>query len=271
MMKKRLLICLVLSLLLAGVPLCGLAAVPSAPMEAFYVNDFADVISDADRRAMLAMGQALEDATGAQVVAVTVRFLDGMDMEEYCYQLFDKWGIGEAKKNNGVLLLISIGDREIRTVVGRGMEKELPASVTDSYTDEYAYSYLENDDFSTGLRENYRALCEKVASVYGKSLAGANSDQNVGNGAYSFEFMDGGIDFMWIGIALFVLAIIFSIVRSVFRAAWSAPGCLFGWILGQGMNRGYGHRPRPPFFMGGPHHHPGPRPPRPRPPMGPGS
>jgi len=261
MMKRQRWTCLALCLALCILPLVGMAAIPQTPMEAFYVNDFADVISEGDAQEMLALGKALEDATGAQVVAVAVLFLDGMDVEDYGIELFNTWGLGSAEANNGVLLLVSIGDRDITTIVGTGLETKLPASVTGRYTDDYAVPYLSNDDFSTGIQKNYRALCDKVASIYGVSLAGQGHE----NYSYNEYNGEGETSVMDIIIGVVVLFIIFSIVRSIFRSAGNMGGCLFGWMLGRGARpRGRWHRPhRPP--MGGGF---GPRPPRPRPPGG---
>lgn len=285
--------CLLLLLLCAALPLGALAAIPDQPMAAFYVNDFADVITQADQDAMIALGTALEDACTAQVVAVTVPFFDGLTREEYAYQLFNTWQLGQKDDQNGVLLLVSVGDREIITTTGVDIEKKLPASVTGSYTDEYAIPYLANDEFSKGIRANYEALCHKVASIYGVSLNKASGGTNAGtgagnaygntggytgyNGGTSASSGEEGIGFMGILVGIVVLMVIFSIIGSIFRSAGSAPGCLFGWMLGRssrprwgwgwGWGAGRPHwRRRPPPPPPGPGAFgPGPRP---RPPGG---
>lgn len=237
---------LIVAFVVMILPLCALADVPSAPMEAFFVNDFADVITAEDAAAMLALGEALEDATSAQVVAVTVDFLDGMDSEEYGEKLFNKWGLGTAQDNNGVLLLLSVGDRDIRTTVGLGLESKMSASVTGAYTDS-AYDYFAADNYSAGMRANYEALVNKVASIYGVTLqsqatATAGSTSIIGasydsyDNGYGEPFADGfgwgGIMSIIIGIVLIVVVI--SVVGSLLRSAGNASGCLFGWLLGRG-------------------------------------
>ncbi len=283
-MKKvriwALMLAVLLAVLLAVSPLCALADMPSEPMDVFYVNDFADVISAADEAAMIALGTALEDACGAQVVAVTVNFLDGLDAEEYGYQLFNKWKLGQAGKNNGVLALLATGDRQMWTTVGTGLESKLTASITGSYIDDYAIvphfldanenpkKNITNDDFSKAARANYEALCQKVASIYGVSLAGAQA--NTGNEGSTYNYGSSrtssseGIGIMGIIIGIIVLVVVAKIIGSIFRSAGNASGCLFGWMLGRGSSRhNRWHRPPPPPpFMGG-----GPRP-RSRPPGG---
>ncbi len=275
-MKKTRLICLVIvAVLCCWAPLGALAAVPSEPMDVFYVNDYADVINADDEAEMIALGRALAEACGAEVVAVTVEFFDGLGPEEFGYQLFNQWKLGSAEKNDGVLLFISIGDHDIWTTVGTGLEQKLPISTATKYNDDYAMPYLEKGDYSAGMRENYRALCEKVASIYGVSLNKATAKPQVANDGSSYGYGGtqnnstyntstsyGGISFMEIIIGIIVLIVIFSIVGSIFRSAGNASGCLFGWMLGRGTRRH--HRHYPPMGPMGPM---GPRP-RPRPPGG---
>ena len=89
---------LLLALLLAAVlGSTAAAAVPDKPETFSYAYDFdGSVLSDSDISAISAYGQALEDATGIQVVAVVVDFLDGMDAADYATDLINTWGIGDA-------------------------------------------------------------------------------------------------------------------------------------------------------------------------------
>lgn len=250
-MKKNHVYSLLLLLICwVALPISGMASVPTKPMEAYYVNDYADVISAEDEAEILALGAAVYEACGADVVAVTVNFLDGLDIEEYGYQLFNKWALGQENDSNGVLLIVSVGDREIATLVGEDLENKLPSSVTGAYTDEYAIPYLADNDFSTGMLENYRALCQKVASIYGVTLNAAGQQYDAYDGDYGYYEGEGnanswygGISLVEIIIGIVVLVVIFSIVSSLFRSGGNAPGCLFGWMLGRGTHSHWGHRP----------------------------
>ena len=169
-MKKLSLLLAVLCCLL--LPLQSLAAIPEAPADgqSIYVLDAANVIDSADENAMLALGAALDDASTAQVVAVTVEFLDGMSAEEYAYQLFNSWGIGSAKEENGVLLLLSVGEREYWVTLGKGIEKKLTVSKATEIVDDTALDSFAAGDYSSGMRAAYEGLCERVAEIYSVSL-----------------------------------------------------------------------------------------------------
>jgi uncharacterized protein len=80
------------------------------PTDQFYVADYADVIDSATEEYIVNQNEILYEKTGAQVVVVTVDFIGGTDIEDYAYELFNNWGIGSSEKNNGVLILMVIGE-----------------------------------------------------------------------------------------------------------------------------------------------------------------
>ncbi len=137
------------------------------PTDRFFVNDFADVLGDSTETELYNTGVQLFEKTGAQVVAVTVNSLNGTDLESYSLQLARAWGIGDDDKNNGVLLLLAVQDREVRIEVGYGLEGCLTDAKTGILLDNYAIPYFSQDDFDIGLAETYRAIVNEVYLEYG--------------------------------------------------------------------------------------------------------
>jgi uncharacterized protein len=72
----------------------------------------------------------LEQKSGIQLVVATVPSLEGQEIEPYANELFRTWKLGEAKKNNGVLLLIAPKERKVRIEVGYGLEGTLTDAVS---------------------------------------------------------------------------------------------------------------------------------------------
>src|SRR5487761_859510 len=68
---------------------------------------------------------AYANSTGTQLVVVTLPTLKGYPIEYYGYQLGRHWGIGQKGKNNGVLLIVDAGERQVRIEVGYGLEGTL--------------------------------------------------------------------------------------------------------------------------------------------------
>lgn len=269
-MKKA--VSLLLALLLAAVlGITAAAAVPDKPETFAYAYDFdGSVLSDSDISDITAYGQALEDATGIQVVAVVVDFLDGMDAADYATDLINTWGIGDADEDNGAVILLSRGDREIRIGTGTGIDRVLTGSKCGELIDENIDAFADNR-FADGMRGLYADVCTYLARQNGKtlSLSGSTAAQT---GAQSTaqtsrsESKKGGSSMFDVILTLIFAYIVISVLVNAFSKGGG--GCLswffLGWLFGRRNNNR--KPPRPPMG-GGPA---GPRtPPRaPRPPMG---
>lgn len=133
----------------------------------FFVNDFAGVMTEADINTVYTAGAALDEATTAQAVIVTVDSLDGKEPADYALELGREWGVGDEDKDNGVVVLLSEGDREIYIAVGYGLEGALPDSKTGRIIDTYGISYFSDDNFSAGLVNIYNAIVNEIYIEYG--------------------------------------------------------------------------------------------------------
>ena len=91
-----------------------------------YVNDFAGVLNASTVAQLENICQQVDQQGKAQIAIVTVRSLEGDDIESYAVQLFKAWGIGYKGTDRGVLILLSVQDRRYRTEVGYGLEPILP-------------------------------------------------------------------------------------------------------------------------------------------------
>ena len=164
------LLCLIFAagLILAG---CEESSIPS-PTSAFYVNDFAGVLDEGTEQYIINAAAALEERTTAQLVVVTVGDIGERALEEYANDLFRKWGIGSADKDNGVLILLDVGGRQSRIEVGYGLEGALPAGKTGRSRDEYMVPYFRENDFSQGVRQSFNALLAEIYAEYGIDTEG---------------------------------------------------------------------------------------------------
>jgi len=142
------------------------AGYPSATKE-FYVNDFANVLSKNAKTEILSRGAELQKKTTAQVAVVTINSTGDKEIAEYALELGREWGIGEKDKDNGILILLAVSDREIYIAVGNGLGGALPDSKTGRIIDNYAINYFKQDDFSSGLLSVYKAITNEVYLEYG--------------------------------------------------------------------------------------------------------
>ena len=119
-----------IALLLAALWSRRRAAAANFPALTGRVVDDAHILSPvtiADLERKLA---DLEQKSGIQLVVATVPSLEGEEIEPYANELFRAWKLGEAKKNNGVLLLVAPKERRVRIEVGYGLEGTLTDAVS---------------------------------------------------------------------------------------------------------------------------------------------
>lgn len=140
-----------------------------APTSIFYVNDYARVLDTETRRHIESTAAALERATSAQVVVVTVDGIGDYSLEEYSLGLFREWGIGDAKANNGVLILLDVGGRQTRIEVGYGLEGALPDGKTGRIQDTAMIPHFQTGDYSSGIREGFNYIVNEIYNEYGLS------------------------------------------------------------------------------------------------------
>ncbi len=136
------------------------------PTDAFYVNDFADVIDENVEEEIIEYGNRLEEETGAQVVLVTVDFTDGEALENYALELFNGWGIGSEEKNNGILILLSIGDGDYWAMQGEGLEDTLSSGKISSLLQEYLEPDFAAKDYSAGAEKIYGAFIKELGGQW---------------------------------------------------------------------------------------------------------
>ena len=87
-----------------------------------YVTDLAGIINAQTKTQLEALCTELQQKTGAQMAIVTVKSLDGNEIDPYAADLYKQLGVGPKKDDNGVLLLVAPNDRNYRVEVGYGLE-----------------------------------------------------------------------------------------------------------------------------------------------------
>ncbi len=158
--QKRLLL---LVLIFVFAPL--LFADSEFPKPVGYVNDFAGVIEPDYAQKIESICQEVKQKTGVEIAVVTVKTV-GTDYtpQQYANALFEKWGIGQKGKDNGILLLDAIQERYVWIEVGYGLEGILPDGLVGEIRDRYIIPYLKK-----GLRgEAYLSGVQAIAGVIAK-------------------------------------------------------------------------------------------------------
>ena len=90
------------------------------------VTDYTGTLTEGDRNTLEQKLVAFNDSTSTQIAVVILKSVGGYDISDYSVQLFNKWKIGQEKKNNGILILVAKEDRKMWITTGHGIEGVLP-------------------------------------------------------------------------------------------------------------------------------------------------
>jgi uncharacterized protein len=131
---------------MALVPLVSLAAFTVPAQPSGFVNDFANVLSSADRATLESRLSGFSASTTIEIAVVTVPSLDGDTIETAANAIFDSWKIGKEGKDNGVLVLVAPNEHQARIQTGYGME----GALTDLQS-----SWIIKNDMIPKFKEGY--------------------------------------------------------------------------------------------------------------------
>ncbi|HZV86623.1 MAG TPA: TPM domain-containing protein [Candidatus Binatus sp.] len=134
-----------------------------------YVTDLANIIAPDAKARLEALCLELEQKTGAQMAIVTVRSLDGRDVDQYGNDLFKQLGVGNKKDNRGVLLLVAPTERTYRVEVSYGLEPVInDARAGDA--GRLMRSYFLQGNYSAGIEAAAWQLAKYIADDRGVTL-----------------------------------------------------------------------------------------------------
>lgn len=160
------------------VTLCSPAYAVVDKSDSFYVADYSNVLSDDTKQMIINYNGALEQqCQGAQVVVVTVDYLDGMYSDEYAYQLFNNWGVGSDEYNNGMLLLLAVQENKAWLAYGLGLNSVLDTNKVDEMLDEYFWSDFDAKKYDDAVTKLFNAVLSWYDTQYGSETVSSGASQ----------------------------------------------------------------------------------------------
>ncbi len=173
--------------------------VRAAPLVALtdYVVDAADVIPADRETALSALLRAHEAETSNQIAVATVPSLNGEVLEQAALEILRSTGLGQANRNNGVLLLIAVEERRIRIEVGYGLEGALPDALAGTIITHAITPRFKAGDMPGGIEAGVEAI---IAAIKGEYAADPD-DWDGGDPAW-IPFMMFGL---WLAFVVFVM------------------------------------------------------------------
>ncbi len=153
------------SLLLLG------AVAREIPPPRGFVSDYAGVVDVTTENRLETLLGDLERKTGAQIAILTVRTSQPESAFDYSMRVAEAWKPGDREKDNGVVFLVAVEDRQMFIQVGYGLEGALPDGKVGEIRDEFVLPHFRRGDYASGIWQGTVALANVIAAEYGVSLS----------------------------------------------------------------------------------------------------
>ena len=201
------------------------------PKSSTLVTDYTNTLSESDKQQLENKLVAYNDSTSTQVAIVIIKSVGDYDINDYGQKLGRAWGIGTKGKNNGLLILVALGDRKVAIQTGYGAEGAVPDIITHEIIQNDITPRFKQNDYAGGLN----AATDDIFKYMKGEYKGVKKAQQHSRGGGS-----------GIGILFFIVIIILFVV---FRGGGGGGHIIggrggaspFWWFLGGAMlGRGSG-------------------------------
>jgi uncharacterized protein len=161
----------ILNLILAVVGHAQLAGQECFPKkENKLVYDAANILNDGEESMLESMLVSFADSSSNQITVVIVPDLCGMDKSQFAIELGELWGVGQAKEDNGIVMLVKPktveSKGEIFIAVGRGLEGAIPDITTKQIIDNECIPSFKNEAYYKGIEAGAVVLMQLARGEY---------------------------------------------------------------------------------------------------------
>lgn len=144
----------------------GIISVPDAPNPHRFVNDYANVLTESEEQTLEEQLIAIDRGTSVQIAVVTLNTTLDVPLTDYAHQLFQKWGIGQKGKDNGLLLTVAISDRKSEITVGYGLEGAVTDANARHILQNVLRPYFKDGKYYSGLMASTDSLYKLTLGLY---------------------------------------------------------------------------------------------------------
>ena len=144
--------------------------IPSKPNPPRLVNDFAGILSSSQEQGLEQFLVGFNDTTSTQIAIVTVNDLCGYDAASYTFELGENWGVGDAKFNNGLVMMVKpkVGNStgQVFIAPGYGLEGVLPDAIAKRIIENELIPRFKQEDYFGGISAGVKVIVDIVGGEY---------------------------------------------------------------------------------------------------------
>jgi uncharacterized protein len=144
----------------------GQFTIPDKPKLQTSVYDYANILSASQKSTLESKLISYSDSTSTQIVVATVETINGEDIGILTPRWAHQWGVGQAKEDNGVFILLANKERKIWISPGYGVEYKLTAGITGTIVRTVIIPEFKKGDYYAGLDKGTYAIFEVLNGTY---------------------------------------------------------------------------------------------------------
>jgi len=134
-----------------------------------YVNDYGNLLDAGTEARLTEYIKELKKEKGIELTVATIKKVSDYgsigDLDYFATQLFNDWKIGNSSQNNGVLVLVSKGDRKMRIELGKGFPGSMDAKMKRAI-DKTFIPYFKRNDYPKGIEEGTKDVIKQLTGHY---------------------------------------------------------------------------------------------------------
>lgn len=187
-----------------------------------FVNDYTNTLTTEQKQSLEQKISDFEKQTTNEISVVIIKNLEGDTIENFAVKLFEDWKIGKQETDNGVLILISMEDRQMRIETGYGIEPYIVDTQAFWIIDKTMKPEFRNNNYYGGID---KAIDQIISATKGIELPGGTKTKS----STSKLFNDEDVAYFFIFIFMFLTNILYTVLGKT-KSFWL--GGVIGTILG---------------------------------------
>ena len=140
--------------------------IPEKPQFQTSVYDYAKVLSETEKSQLEEKLVRYSDSTTTQIIIVTIESLKGEDVSQLATNWAQTWGIGQAKEDNGVIILLAKAEKKIAINPGYGLEDRLTAGTGGEIIRNIIIPEFKAGSYFNGLDKGTDAIIDVFKGKY---------------------------------------------------------------------------------------------------------
>ncbi|EMM87918.1 hypothetical protein AYB33_17210 [Leptospira santarosai] len=193
---------------------------PTIPPLRTQITDTTSTLTDLQKSRLTSTLVAFEKRKGSQIAVLVVGSTLDWSVEEYAVKVFESWKLGRQGVDDGILIVVAIGDHKTKIEVGYGLEGVVPDVIAKRIIEDYMIPQFREGNYYKGISDAVDAL---IAKIDGEELPAA-SGKVAGSDSASSSATDGPDPSR--PITAFIILVVL--------------GKWFGFLFGNGLSGGIG-------------------------------